>query len=221
MASTKTRASTRNQVSGYNHGRVPRAVRERQLLDLAEQLFIERGYEGASIEELARAAGVSRPIVYEHFGSKDGIYLACLRRIRAEFEHALIGAAAGGSDLVDQIDRGADAFFAMLEAAPERWSLVYGGAPMLLGPLADEITDMRFATVERIAGIIGPHMPHADPERVIAFAHATSAVGEQLGRWWLRNPHVPRARVVAHQRAFCWAGLSQLVEDLPRAPVIN
>jgi hypothetical protein len=130
----------------------------------------------------------------------------------------LIGAAAEGADLVDQIERGADAFFAMLEADPKRWSLVYGGAPMLLGPLADEITDMRFATVERIAGIIRPHMPNADPERVIAFAHATSAVGEQLGRWWLRNPHIPRARVVAHQRAFCWAGLSQLDQDTPPRP---
>jgi hypothetical protein len=59
MASNATPATIRSQVNGYNHGRVPRPVRERQLLDLAEQLFIDRGYEGASIEELARAAGVS------------------------------------------------------------------------------------------------------------------------------------------------------------------
>jgi AcrR family transcriptional regulator len=221
MTPNATNATPRGQVSGYNHGRVPRPVRERQLLDLAEQMFIERGYDGASIEELARAAGVSRPIVYEHFGSKDGVYVACLRRIRADFEQALMSAAAEGADLMDQIERGADAFFATLEADPKRWSLVYGGATMLLGPLADEITDMRFSTVDRIAAIIRPHMPNADPERVIAFAHATSAVGEQLGRWWLRNPHIPRARVVAHQRAFCWAGLKQLVESPPLAPAIS
>src|SRR5882757_4472745 len=81
-------------VAGYKHGRVPRAIREQQLLDLAEALFIDNGYAGFSIEDLCQAANVSRPVVYHHFGSKDGIYLACLRRIRDEFEAALIDAAS-------------------------------------------------------------------------------------------------------------------------------
>jgi AcrR family transcriptional regulator len=216
MSPNGARATKPRQVSGYNHGRVPRAVRERQLLDVAEQLFIQRGYDGTSIEDLARAAGVSRPIVYGHFGSKDGVYLACLRRIRAAFERDMISAAAGGTGLIEQLDRGANAFYSMLEREPERWSLVYGGATMLLGSLADELTDLRFATVDRIAAIIRPHMLDADPERVTAFAHAISAVGEQLGRWWLRNPHIPRERIVAHHRDFCWAGASQLLDDRPR-----
>src|SRR3981081_645942 len=93
-------------VGGYKHGRVPRAVRSTQLLDLAEELLIENGYAGFSIDELCRAAGVSRPIVYEHFGSKDGIYLACVRRIRTEFEQALVAASAGGRDLAAPLATG-------------------------------------------------------------------------------------------------------------------
>src|ERR1700716_2081035 len=135
--------SERPSVHGYKHGRVPRAVREQQLLDLAEQLFIEKGYDRMSIEDLCRAAGVSRPIVYEHFGSKDGIYLACVRRIRAEFEEAMLGASAGGNDLATTLERGADAFFSILERDPRRWSLVYGGANGLVGPLAGPLPSLR------------------------------------------------------------------------------
>src|SRR4030081_2822977 len=112
-------ASAKPLVSGYKHGRVPRAVREQQLLDLAERLFIENGYDGFSIEDLCRAAGGSRPIVYEHFGAKEGLYLGCLRRIRAEFEDTLINATIGGTDPGEQLERGAEAFFSMLERDPE------------------------------------------------------------------------------------------------------
>src|SRR6185295_9059197 len=98
-------------IAGYRHGRVPRAVREQQLLDLAEELFIGNGYAGFSIEDLCRAANVSRPVVYDHFGSKDGIYLACLRRIRDEFEDALISAATHAPTARAAIERGAAAFF--------------------------------------------------------------------------------------------------------------
>jgi AcrR family transcriptional regulator len=152
-------SSTKPLVSGYRHGRVPRAVREQQLLDLAERLFIENGYDSFSIEDLCRAARISRPIVYEHFGSKEGLYLACLRRIRAEFEDTLINATIGGSDRGEQLERGADA------------------------------------------------------ESVLAAAHAISAIGEQLGRWWLRNPDIPRARIVGYYRDFCLGGLTGLLEQ--------
>jgi len=64
-------APAATSVEDYAHGRVPRAVRERQLLELAEELFAERGYGGASMEELARRAGVTKPVVYELFGSKE------------------------------------------------------------------------------------------------------------------------------------------------------
>ena len=64
------------RLDGHLMGRVPRAVRERQLLDIAEKLFTLHGYEGTSIEDVARAAGVTRPVVYEHHGDKDGLYIA-------------------------------------------------------------------------------------------------------------------------------------------------
>lgn len=212
MASHTTSAA--GDVAGYKHGRVPRAIRNQQLLDLAEQLLIENGFAGFSIEDLCRAAGVSRPIVYERFGSKEGIYLACLRRVRGEFEQALIDAAASTSEVLTALERGSDAFFSTLEREPRRWSLVYGGATALVGPIADDVEALRTETVDRIAAILASFIPHADPERLTALAHAISGAGEQLGRWWLRNPDIPRHRIVAHHCDFCAPAIARLADSV-------
>jgi AcrR family transcriptional regulator len=209
---------TPREVAGYKHGRVPRAIRNNQLLDLAEELLIEHGYAGFSIDDLCRAAGVSRPVVYEHFGSKDGIYLACVRRIRAEFEDAVLAASAGGQDLATTLERGADAFFSILERDPRRWSLVYGGANALVGPLADQLAELRDQTVDQIALASAPFARHAEPERITAWAHAVSGAGEQLGRWWLRNPEIPRERIVAYHRDFLHAAAQHLILSTAASP---
>ena len=78
------------------------------------------------------------------------------------------------------------------------------------GEIGERLTDLRFETVAQIAEQIEAVVPTADPERVHAFAHAVSGVGEQLGRSWLRNQDVPRGRVVAHYTDFIWSGLPQL-----------
>jgi AcrR family transcriptional regulator len=205
-------SSTRS-VGGYKHGRVPRAVRDQQLLDLAEPLFIEHGYAGFSIEDLCRAAGVSRPIVYERFGSKDGIYLAVLRRVRGEFEEAL-AEASRGPDLQSALQQGANAFFSVLERDPQRWSLVYGGTTALVGPLADQLADLRAATVEVIRAALAPFLPGVDDEQLTAAAYAISGAGEQLGRWWLRRPELPRERMVAYFLDFCAPAIRQLAAGI-------
>ena len=74
-----------------------------QLLDLAEELFTTVGYDKVSIEDIAKAAGVTRPVVYQHFGSKEGLFLACAQRAREEFEISIASAhRAAGDDLAEQ-----------------------------------------------------------------------------------------------------------------------
>lgn len=206
------RSEASRSVDGYKHGRVPREVRRGQLLELAEGLFMEKGYGGFSIDDLCRAAGVSRPIVYEHFGSKDGIYLACLRRIRAEFEEALLGAAVDAPDLATTVERSSEAWFSMIERDPQRWSLVYGGATGLVGPLAEALAEMRDGTVQQIEAVIKKYALDAKSDQTIKWAHAVSGAGEQLGRWWLRNPKIPRKEIVAFYSDFLLAAANHLIE---------
>jgi len=198
-------------VDGYKHGRVPRAVRREQLLQLAEELFMEKGYGGFSIDDLCRGAGVSRPIIYEHFGSKDGLYVACLSRIRVEFEQALLAAAAASPDLSTTVQSCSETWFEILERDPRRWSLVYGGATGLVGPLAEQLGDLRDMTVDQIGLLARRFAPLAEPEQITAWAHAVSGAGEQLGRWWLRNPDIPRVRVVAFYSDFLQAAADHLI----------
>src|SRR3954453_993544 len=88
------------RIEDFRHGRVPRAVRERQLVELGEQLFAERGFAKASMDELARRAGVTKPVIYELFGSKEGLFRACLEglalRMAEQIAEAARGADAGG-----------------------------------------------------------------------------------------------------------------------------
>lgn len=197
-------------VDGYRHGRVPRAVRVRQLLDLAEEQLAEHGYDGLSIEEVARLAGVSRPIVYAHFKDKQSLYLACLRRAREELEQMILEATADARGAREMLELGTNAYFEFVERRGQRWAVLFGGAE-LGGPGAGEITRLRFATVAQIAQLIAVIAPHADQRTREAYSHAISGSAEQVAKWWRENPDLTREEVVAQQVAFAWEGLSRIV----------
>src|SRR5688500_7867062 len=86
--------------------RMARADRERQMLQVAEQVFASRGYQAASMDEIAEQVGVSKPMLYAYFGSKDGLLLACIRRARAELHEVTTAAIAEGGSALDVLRRG-------------------------------------------------------------------------------------------------------------------
>jgi AcrR family transcriptional regulator len=128
------------RIEDFRHGRVPRHVRERQLVELGEQLFAERGFAKASMDELARRAGVTKPVIYELFGSKEGLFRACLEGLALRLAQEIANAA-----------RGADAIGAGPGAA--------GGAPDAAGVQPDPearlraggLAFLRFARDNRMA----------------------------------------------------------------------
>jgi AcrR family transcriptional regulator len=202
-------------VDGYRHGRVPRPVREQQILDIAEQQFAELGYDSVSIEEIARLAGVSRPIVYDYFGDKEAVYLACLRRARGELETMLLGAAASASTPRETLERATSAYFEFVERRGQQWAVLFGGAG-LSGFGAEEADRLRFATVSRLRDLIVALEPNVDPVTAEAFAHALSGSAEQVAKWWRANPQHDRPEVLARQAAFAWSGLSQIFAESDR-----
>jgi AcrR family transcriptional regulator len=194
--------------------RMARAARVEQLLNVAEVLFAEYGYDGTSIERIAKAAGITRPVVYDHFGSKEGIYLACVRRARERFEFVVAEGILGVDDLEQRVYAGLDACFAFIEEDPDRWAVMFRGVAVQ-GHVAEEALRMRFATVTALADLIHDAAPDSSREKVEAFAHALSGAGEQLERWWRQNPHLTRREIVGHFHSFAWSGLSQLVTEQP------
>ncbi|WP_029432511.1 TetR/AcrR family transcriptional regulator [Blastococcus sp. URHD0036] len=191
--------------------RLSRDQRAEQLLDVAERLFADQGFEGTSMEDVARAAGVTRPVVYDHHATKEDLFYSCVRRARRELEDRLDALQPSGQvdALADVLECGGDAFFGILERDPRRWAVLFNPSSALAEPLARRLEDLRAGTIERIAAVARRFAPDADPDRLGAYAHAISGVGEQLGRWWLTRPDVPRQQVVAYYRDFVVSGLTR------------
>lgn len=193
------------RLDGRLLGRVPRAVREQQLLDVAERLFTAHGHEATSIEDVARAAGVTRPVVYQHYGDKDDLFVACVRRARTELDEALAAAAtpAGRRSVATALGRAGDTFFDRLQRDPRRTALLLTAGT---GQLADRLAELRDGTVQRVASMIDEHVPGLDPVARRAGAHAIVGVAEELARWWLRRPEVPVEQLAGYFTRFVTRG---------------
>lgn len=180
-----------------------------QLLDVAEELFTTVGYDKVSIEDVARAAGVTRPVVYQHFGSKEGLFLACAQRAREEFELSIAGAhRTAGGDLERFVELGGDLLFDLLYDEPSKWALLFSGAVGESGDLAVRLSALRFSTVEKIGILAGAYAPNLDAEELQAFANAISGISEAFCRWSLHNPEIPRERILGYFRDFITSAIA-------------
>ncbi len=195
--------------------RLTKQARARQLLAVAEELFATQGYEATSIEDIARAAGVSRPIIYAHFGSLEGVLLACVERALDAYKHALAEAvrSVGPDDPASAIERGSQVYFSLIERDPQRWALLFSTTTALSGEFAQRLADVRFAVVDLIADLVRAAAPNVPDEHIDAAAHAIAGAGMQYGYWWLRHPNMPRDRVVGYYRDFIVGGVRALLPN--------
>ncbi|HEX3511436.1 MAG TPA: TetR/AcrR family transcriptional regulator [Solirubrobacteraceae bacterium] len=176
--------------------RKPWAVRHTQLLNAAELLFAERGLAAVSLEDIAHAGGVSKPIAYRHFKSRDQAYLACAHRAQADYLDVLRTITDPTAPVRDQLAASANAFFALLEEQPARWELVYAPPSVLPASSRDELAALRFETIAFVHELILAASPNAPEPLAEAFAHAISGVGERLAHWWKTRPDVSRGQLV-------------------------
>ncbi len=171
--------------------------RERQLVLVAQSMFIERGYQGTAMEDIAQAAGITRPVIYKLFGHKDGIYMACLRQARELLNDYILKAAMAGNGLEQRLQGGIQGYFDFVENEQSAWRFLYDSGVAVAGDAAQEATRMRFDTVNRIAALLADLKPRFTDEEVLALAHALSGAGEQMAKWWVTQPHVPKRVIVS------------------------
>jgi AcrR family transcriptional regulator len=209
------------EIGGFRHGRVPRELREQQLLDVAEEVFTELGYDGASIEEVSRRSGVKRPLFYTYFGGKEGLYLACYRRARHQLDEQLAGAGAaivaagevsGAEGLRAIVGGMSHAYFEFLASSKASWEMLYGPGAAIAGPIAEEVAQLRRDTVQLLADVLRNYAdPAIDDKTVLAFAHAASGAAEQLAHWWRHAPELTLEQLKDTASRFTWAGLAQVL----------
>jgi AcrR family transcriptional regulator len=175
------------QVQDFKHGQVPRAVRERQVLELAEALFAERGYGGASMDELARRAGVTKPVVYELFGSKEGLFGACVDRSIERLAAEIAAAVRAQDEPEARLRAGGLAFIRFAAGNRVAWDLMSMG-----GRFAEQARSARSSQAELIRGLMAEiAVEGADPRELDVAAHAVNAAYEGVAHWMWEHPDIP------------------------------
>lgn len=189
-----------------------RPNRRSHVIDAAERLFTTVGYANTSVEDIARAAGLTRPVIYQYFGSKEGLLIECVARARELLNErlALLGTAPGGaaSPYEHWKSRG-ELYFRTVEERPALWALVYSNDTTLSGGLALEFSRLREGTILAIVDVLREDADASD-EALLAQAYAISGIGEQLVRLWQRDPRIPRARLAERYAAIVTASLGAL-----------
>jgi AcrR family transcriptional regulator len=179
------------QVQDFKHGQVPRPVRERQVLELAEALFAERGYGGASMDELARRAGVSKPVVYELFGSKEGLFGACVDRSIERLAAEIAAAVRAQGEPEARLRAGGLAFIRFAAGNRVAWDLLSMG-----GRFAEQARAVRSSQAELIRGLMAEMAAEGtDPRELEVAAHAVNAAYEGVAHWMWEHPDVPIERI--------------------------
>ncbi|MCI3930777.1 TetR/AcrR family transcriptional regulator [Streptomyces sp. AN091965] len=209
------------------------------MIDVAVQVFAKRGYHAASVDEIAELAGISKPMVYLYLDSKEGLFLACLRReadrLVAAFQGAAREAAASGPD--GARDRGARpgatkplgapevrlyagllAFFSFVAEHRDSWVVLHRQASELSETIAAAVADARRAVMAQVAelvraGIEESATPSQLTERDADFvAHALVGAADSLTDWMVRNPDQSPEGVTLRLMNMVWVGMGRVLE---------
>jgi AcrR family transcriptional regulator len=193
---------------------MPRADREQQLLDVGERLFAERGYRAVSMDDIASAAGVTKPIIYGYFGSKDAFYAAGIRRAYDECAARVEAAAATEAAPGERIWRVIQAVFGWVEEYRGHMPMVTGADVVSAGA---EAARSRGRMVSVIAGILrGIIDDPAAEDELEPMAEVSVAVNMALAERWARHPEEPRELQEARAMAVLWPPLAAQMERAGR-----
>jgi AcrR family transcriptional regulator len=166
------------------------------------------------VDAIAEAAGISKPMVYAYFGSKEGLYRACMAAAREHLFEALRDEVDPEAAPDQQLWRGLLAFFTFVERHGDSWAVLLGDVTAGTGPFAADGAEVR----HEVAGLVGALLQRAaDAEGLDVAAHvdqiarALIGAGESLAAWWAEHPEEPTEKMALVLMNFAWNGLGGLV----------
>ena len=179
MASTPTRS------------RLAKADRMEQALLAAHGLFAERGYAAVTMDEVAAEVGVTKPLLYNYFGNKEQLYIACMKRSGDALVAMILETVGDASSPSEALNDGLRAFFAFLDADRAAWAVLFDETLPHSGELADRVAEYRGRLIELVSGSLLAQLPakQRTAARIEVEALSTALLGaaEALARWWLRT----------------------------------
>ena len=178
--------------------------RRSQLLQVAGRLFAEQGFHGLSMEQLADAAGVSKPVLYQHFPSKRRLYLALIHDAIGELEGQLRTALEGTTDNQERIHGAISAYFDFVE--DRRFELLFRTAE-LNDTEVRAVVDGAFSRIADVIGQLIADDAGLSQDSANFLASGVRGLASEGARWWLEHPEVDKADAVRLLARLVWRGL--------------
>lgn len=198
---------------------MPRREREQQIIDAAIQVFAKRGYHAAAVDEIAELAGISKPMVYLYLDSKEGLFLACLRREAERLGAALATAAAREGDPPEmRLYAALDTFFAFVTEHRDSWVVLHRQASELTDAIAAALAETRREVMSRVTGLVhagidassgATRLTEDDADFV---AHALVGAADSLTDWMERHPEQSPDQVTLRLMNMVWIGMRDVLE---------
>lgn len=163
--------------------RLPAATRRRQLLAVAVGVFADRGYSGASMNHVADAAGVTKPVLYQHFASKKALYAELVEDLGRHLEQAIVVAVDEADGPRQQVEAGFRAYFRWATSQGSAFQVLFAGHNRLDRELAAAIENVESMMAERVASLIVVEGLSDDERHVLAFG--VIGLAESTSRHWL------------------------------------
>jgi len=190
--------------------RLSAGERRNQLVEVGRKVFAEKGYEGASVEEIAERAKISKPVVYEHFGGKEGLYAVIVDR-EMDYVIGQISEAISTGSPRDMIEGAALAFMRYVQDRPDGFAVLSRDSPTQNG-LANLLAEVG----DRVGSVFTAEFKKAgyDPKAAPVYSQALIGMVTFVGQWWVHHPKMSADEVASHIAALSWMGL----RHLPKKP---
>lgn len=200
------------------HQRLPASQRRALIVEAALCVFGEHGYRGASLDEIARRAGVTKPLLYRHFSSKADLYVGLLGEEMDDMLAVVADAVADADEPEARLEAGVEAFFAYVEGRPFARRLLFRD-PETHADAAAAHDRVQEAMTAALASLLAanPRLLASDPQRDLTielFAQVLKTALNGVAAWWLAHPATPRATIVARTMQLLAPGLRELEEPV-------
>ncbi|WP_103528281.1 MULTISPECIES: TetR/AcrR family transcriptional regulator [Streptomyces] len=196
--------------------RLPRQVREQQIIDAAVRVFSQRGYHAAVVDEISELAGISKPMVYLYLGSKEGLFVACVRREGERLVTAFREAAVTGGTPEERLWAGLTAFFRFVTEHRDSWVVLHRQAAELGEPITAELALMRRSVSAEVAALLRDGIAlRADSglgDHDAEFAtHALVGAADALTDWLAQHPGETPESVTLRMMNMIWVGMRDVL----------
>lgn len=188
--------------------RLPRVARRKQLLGAAQEVFVAQGYHAAAMDDIAERAGVSKPVLYQHFPGKMELYLALLEEHADDLVEKVRVALESTEDNRLRVEASVAAYFAFVTGEGEAFRLVFESDLRNDPAVRERVERMTQQCVEAIARTIA-HDTGVGTDEARLLSVGLVGLAEVGARWWLASEErIPQERAVELLVGLSWRGIS-------------